>query len=59
MVKGNGVPGYLKRGWNEKRWSRVARFRLGNEVGERKYWEREEEKLCRLCGGDVESLENV
>jgi len=58
MVKGKGVPEYLKKGW-EKKWSRVVRFRLRNEVGERKYWEEEEGKLCRLCGGGVESWEHI
>jgi len=37
----------------------VARFRLRNEVGERKYWEEEEGKLCRMCGGGVESWEHI
>jgi len=59
-VKGRGVPGYLKRGWGEERWSRIARFRLGNEVEERKYWEETEKKLCRLCGGgELETWEHL
>ncbi|EZA48933.1 hypothetical protein X777_12963, partial [Ooceraea biroi] len=33
-VKGDGIPGYLKKGWEEKRWQRVARFRLGNGMRE-------------------------
>jgi len=37
VIKGKGIPEYLKKGWKERRWARVARFRLGNEVGERKY----------------------
>jgi len=36
-VKGGGVPGYLKKGWGESRWSRVARFRLGGEMRESNY----------------------
>jgi len=60
QVKGRGVPGYLKRGWGEERWSRIARFRLGNEVEERKYWEETEKKLCRLCGGgELETWEHL
>jgi len=55
-----GVPGYLKKGWGEGRWSRVARFRLGNEVQERKYWEEEGKKMCRLCGGgEMETWEHI
>jgi len=33
-VKKEGVPGYLKKGWGESRWQRVAKFRLGSEVRE-------------------------
>lgn len=36
-VKGAGIPGYLKKGWGESRWRRVARFRLGNEIREGRY----------------------
>lgn len=38
---------------------RVARFRMGNEVKERRYWEEEKKKLCRLCEGEVETWEHV
>lgn len=31
-------------------WRKVARFRIGNEMKEGKYWEAEKEKICRLCG---------
>lgn len=31
MIKGKGIPGYLK-GWEESRRQRVARFRLGNGI---------------------------
>ena len=31
-IKGDRIPGYLKKGWGESRWSRVARFRMGNEI---------------------------
>ena len=44
MVKGVGVPGYMKRGWGESRWIRVATFRLGNEMRGGRYWEEEEEE---------------
>jgi len=43
-VKGKGVPEYLKRGWKEERWQRVARFRLGDGMREGRYWEGEEER---------------
>ena len=50
VVKGVGVPGYLKKGWGESRWQRVARFRLGNEMRGGRYWEKEEKRECRICG---------
>lgn len=31
------VPGYLRKGWGESRWRRVARYRMGNEVRESRY----------------------
>ncbi|XP_077255453.1 uncharacterized protein LOC143893678 [Temnothorax americanus] len=58
-IKGEGIPGYLKKGWGESRWGRVARFRLGNEIGESRYWEAEEKKKCRLCGNKEETWEHV
>jgi len=48
-VKGEGIPEYLKKEWGESRWSRIARFRLGNEMREGRYWEEEEKGICRLC----------
>lgn len=58
-VVATGVPGYLKRGWGEERYRRVARFRLGNEMREGRYWETEEERKCRVCGEEEESWEHV
>lgn len=50
-VKGVRIPGYLKKGWEESRWMRVARFRLGSKIRVACYWEEEEEKKrCRLWG---------
>lgn len=36
-INGEGIPEYLKKGKRERRCRRIARFRLGNEVKERKY----------------------
>jgi len=58
-VKEEGIPGYLGKGWGESRWRRIARFRLGNEIKEGRYWEEERDKLCRLCGNKVETWEHV
>lgn len=57
--KEEGIPEYLRRGWGEERWNRVARYRLGNEMLERKYWEEDEKKLCRMCGGERETWDHV
>ena len=32
VVKKKGLPKYLEKGWGQRRWTRIARFRLGNEV---------------------------
>jgi len=58
-VTEQGIPGYLKKGWEENRWKRIARFRLDNEVRGRKYCEEEEKRWCRLCGGEEETWEHV
>ncbi|KMQ91217.1 hypothetical protein RF55_8945 [Lasius niger] len=58
-VKGEGIPGYLKKGWGENRWGRVARFRLGSEMLGNRYWEAEEKITCRICGGETETWEHV
>ncbi|EFN72810.1 Cytochrome P450 4C1 [Camponotus floridanus] len=38
---------------------RMVRFRMGNKIEERRYWEEKEKKLCRLCAGEVETWEHV
>ena len=58
-VKKEGIPKYLKKGWEENRWLRIARYRLGGGVRERRYWWREEDRLCRVCEGGVETWEHV
>lgn len=59
MIKEEGVPEYLRNGWGESRWNRVARFRLGNEVREGRYWEQENRRMCRGCAREVESWEHL
>ena len=58
-IKGEGIPEYLKKGWEESRWKRIARFRLGNEMRGNRYWEKEERIMCRVCGGEREDWEHV
>jgi len=44
-VKGEGIPGFpLKERLGESRWRRIARYRLGKEMREASYWEKEEKK---------------
>jgi len=58
-IKGEGVPGYLKKGWREKRWQRVAKFRLGDEMRGGRYWEKEEKRICRICENEEETWKHV
>lgn len=52
-------PEYLKKRMKMKDRKMVARFRCGNEVREREYWKEEEEKTCRVCRKEKESLWHV
>lgn len=49
----------MKKGWEESRWVRVARFKLSCEMGEGRYWEEKYKKGCRICEGEIESWEHV
>lgn len=37
----------------------MAKFRLGNEILESKYWEEEKRRACRLCRKEREAWEPV
>lgn len=37
----------------------VGRYRMGNETRANEYWKREEEKICRLCGNELETIKHV
>lgn len=37
MIKEKGIPEYPKKNWSKVRCRRIARFRLGNEMGESRY----------------------
>jgi len=49
----------MKKEWGECKWKRIIRFRLGNEMKESLYWEEENKRVCRLCGGEEESWEHM
>lgn len=38
-VKEKSIPDYLRKGWRENRWKKIARFRLRCEMRERRYWD--------------------
>lgn len=52
-------PKYLCKKMKSKDRKTIARFRCGNEVREREHWKEEEEKQCRLCRKEIESLWHV
>lgn len=58
-MKTEEILAYLRKGWGESRWKRVVRFRLGNKMRKGRYWEKEEEKECRLCGGERKSWKHL
>lgn len=37
----------------------LARFKLGNETRECKYWKKEEGRKCRICGEKEENIEQM
>lgn len=58
-VKGEGISEYLKKNWEEERWQRIARYRLGGAIRGRRYWEEEDRRSCRLCGWGDKTWELV
>lgn len=52
-------PGYLKGKKKKKERSLIARYRCGNEIKGGHYWEDEEERKCRICKQEEETLEHV
>jgi hypothetical protein len=52
------VPVYLGRESTKER-KMMARFRCGNEDRENKYWMEEEERMCRMCREERETIEHM
>jgi hypothetical protein len=52
------VPVYLERE-NARERKMMARFRCGNEERENRYWTEEEERRCRMCHEERETIEHV
>nr|XP_033325443.1 uncharacterized protein LOC117219970 [Megalopta genalis] len=57
IIRVEKVSEYLKRRWKEETWNELARYRLGNEMRRRGYWEEEDDRRCRRCGGETETRE--
>ena len=63
-IKEEGVPRCIKGKWSANRVRKLARYRLGNEVKEGRYWITGEERKCRLwrkrrgsiCGRYMEGM---
>lgn len=50
---------YLKKGWGESRWQKIAKFRLGNGIKGNWYWKSEEERKCRICENERETWKHI
>lgn len=37
----------------------MAGFRLGNDMKGNWYWKKEEERMCRACGNELETWEHI
>lgn len=44
------LPEYLKGTRKKKKTCMIAKFRCENEWKEEQHWEKEKERMCRLCG---------
>lgn len=53
-----GLPKYLKKSGKKDDIEIIAKIRCGNFENGNKYWLREEEKICRLCKKDRETLKH-
>lgn len=53
------LPRYLTERRKRKERSLIARYRCGNECKGNQHWREEEEKVCRLCEEEEESLEHM
>ena len=57
----HGIPEYIRKcGRKEgKKMVKIAKWRCGNEERENKYWMKEEDRKCRLCGKEREDVEHL
>ena len=59
MYKRRGNAKIFEGKCNANRVRSLTRYRLENEVKEGKYWITEEERKCKLCLEEEETLEHV
>ena len=61
IILSEELPGYLggTTHRNKKELQTMARFRLGSENKSARYWSKEEERRCRLCKSEEETLEHI
>jgi hypothetical protein len=52
------VPVYLRRESAKER-KMMARFRCGNEERENRYWTEEQERRCKMCREESETIEHM
>ncbi|KAJ3632432.1 hypothetical protein MTP99_009444 [Tenebrio molitor] len=52
------IPEYLRKESGRKR-KMMARFRCGNEERENRYWTEGEERRCRMCYEECETIEHM
>ncbi|XP_011881812.1 PREDICTED: uncharacterized protein LOC105569733 [Vollenhovia emeryi] len=53
------IPKYLQKKYKGRDQRMIARYRCGNEEEGSKYWRKEEERVCRICGEKKETLEHL
>ena len=57
-IKAEDLPGYLQKEWKKSQIQKIARFRCGCAERGSQHWRREEERKCRLCNLEKETVEH-
>jgi len=58
-IRTEKIPGYLRGRRKKKERIILARYRCGNEMRGGQYWREVEERKCRICGVEDETIEHV
>lgn len=61
MVQRNKRRGtkYLRKGWAEKKWKRVIKYRVGDVMREGLSWEEKKKRKCRVCDREKKMWEHI